>query len=238
MFDEDLAFSSIAGLATMLRSKDISAVELTQFYLDRLQRIGCALNAVVTLMPEVALRDAARADNDLRAGLDRGPLHGIPYGMEDIVAAIGAPTTWGAEPFRDRIIPQDANVVRKLREAGAVLSAKLATIEIAGGMGYNNPNACLTGACGNPWNPETWTSGSSSGSAAAVAAACVPFAIGSDTSGSILFPAAFTGTAGLRATFGRVGRSGVMTLLGLKIEVRHRQPEGHRMSLWKNTTST
>lgn len=212
MFDEDLAFQPILSLAAMLRRREISSVELTRFYLDRLQRIGVALNAVVTLMPEVAMRDAVHADTELRAGLDRGPLHGIPYGMKDIVAAIGAPTTWGAVAFRDRIIPKDAHVVSKLREAGAILAAKLATIEMAGGMGYNNPNACLTGPCANPWNTDTWASGSSSGSAAAVASACVPFAIGSDTSGSILYPAAFTGTSGLRATFGRVGRSGAMTL--------------------------
>ncbi len=210
--DEDLAFLPIPALAALLRRGEISVLDLTRFYLDRLERIGGALNAVVTLMPEVALRDAAHADAELRAGLDRGPLHGIPYGMKDIVAALGAPTTWGAEPFRDRTIRQDATVVRRLREAGAVLCAKLATIEIAGGMGYDNPDACLTGACINPWGRDMWTSGSSSGSAAAVAAACVPFAIGSDTSGSILYPAAWTGTAGLRATFGRVGRSGAMTL--------------------------
>ncbi len=212
MHDADLAFSPIPTLASMLRRREVSSVELTRLYLDRLSKIGMALNAVVTLMPEGALRDAAHADAELQAGLDRGPLHGIPYGMKDIVAAIGAPTTWGAEPFRNRIMPQDANVVRRLRDAGAVLVAKLATIEMAGGMGYNNPNACLTGPCANPWDTTTWASGSSSGSAAAVAAACVPFAIGSDTSGSILFPAAVTGTAGLRATFGRVGRSGAMTL--------------------------
>ncbi|WP_454857995.1 amidase [Rhizobium binxianense] len=210
--DEDLAFLPIPALAAKLRGGEISSVELTRFYLGRLERIGLALNAVVTLMPEAALRDATHADAELAAGLDRGPLHGIPYGMKDIVAAIGAPTTWGAEPFRDRVISEDATVVRKLREAGAVLCTKLATVEMAGGMGYNNPNACLTGPCVNPWRRDTWTSGSSSGSCAAVASACVPFAIGSDTSGSILYPATITGVAGLRATFGRVGRSGVMTL--------------------------
>ena len=120
--------------------------------------------------------------------------------MKDIVAVVGAPTSWGAAPFRDQSFAQEATVTRKLRDAGAVLVAKLATVEIAGGMGYKNPNAAFTGPTANPWDEERWTSGSSSGPGAAVAAGAVPFAIGSDTSGSILYPAAFTGIAGLRAT--------------------------------------
>jgi aspartyl-tRNA(Asn)/glutamyl-tRNA(Gln) amidotransferase subunit A len=181
-------------------------------YLARLDGIGRELNAVVSITDDIARREARLAEAELHGGLDRGPLHGIPYGLKDIIAAVGAPTTWGAASFRDQTFAQEATIVRKLRDAGAVLAAKLATIEFAGGMGYDNPNACLTGAAGNPWDPSRWTSGSSSGPAAAVGAAALPFAIGSDTSGSILFPAAVTGTAGLRATYGRVSKFGAMTL--------------------------
>ena len=178
-----------------------------QLCLERLDTDGRRLNAVVTLTPEIALREAALADAERQGGLDRGPLHGIPYGMKDIVAAAGAPTTWGAAPFRDQASAQEATVTRKLRDAGAVLVAKLATVEIAGGMSYKNPNAAFTGPTANPWDEGRWTSGSSSGPGAAVAAGAVPFAIGSDTSGSILYPAAFTGISGLRATYGRVSRA-------------------------------
>ena len=163
-------------------------------------------------MDDVALREAALAEAELRSGLDRGPLHGIPYGLKDIVAAVGAPTTWGAQPSVAQQAQREATVVTRLRAAGAVLAAKLATIEIAGGMGYDNPDASATGPAANPWDTRRWTSGSSSGPAGAVCAGAVPFAIGSDTSGSILFPAAYTGTAGLRATYGRVSRAGAMTL--------------------------
>jgi aspartyl-tRNA(Asn)/glutamyl-tRNA(Gln) amidotransferase subunit A len=207
-----LAFLTIPELGAKLRAGEVSAVDLARACLGRLESDGRRLNAVVTLTPEIALREAALADAELRGGLDRGPLHGIPYGMKDIVAVAGAPTTWGAAPFRDQSFAQEATVTRKLRDAGAVLVAKLATVEIAGGMSYKNPNAAFTGPTANPWDEGRWTSGSSSGPGAAVAAGAVPFAIGSDTSGSILYPAAFTGIAGLRATYGRVSRHGAMTL--------------------------
>lgn len=212
MTDADLAFGSIPELGAALRSGAVSAVELAKLCLARLEVDGRRLNAVVTLTPEIALREAALADAERQDGLDRGPLHGIPYGMKDIVAVTGAPTSWGAAPFRDQIFAQEATVAKKLRDAGAVLVAKLATVEIAGGMGYKNPNASFTGPTANPWDEGRWTSGSSSGPGAAVAAGAVPFAIGSDTSGSILYPAAFTGISGLRATYGRVSRYGAMTL--------------------------
>ncbi|MBW4023120.1 MAG: amidase [Proteobacteria bacterium] len=208
----DLAFATIPELGAALRSNTVSSVELARLFLERLERDGRRLNAVVTLTPEIALREAALADAERQGGLDRGPLHGIPYGMKDIVAAAGAPTTWGAAPFRDQVFAQEATATRKLRDAGAVLVAKLATVEIAGGMAYKNPNAAFTGPTANPWDEGRWTSGSSSGPGAAVAAGAVPFAIGSDTSGSILYPAAFTGISGLRATYGRVSRAGAMTL--------------------------
>jgi aspartyl-tRNA(Asn)/glutamyl-tRNA(Gln) amidotransferase subunit A len=210
--DDDIAFLSIRALGARLRAGAISPVELTQLYLARLDGIGRSINAVVTITDDIALREAKLAEAELRSGLDRGPLHGIPYGLKDIIAAVGAPTTWGAQPFRDQTFAEEATVTRKLRDAGAILVAKLATIEFAGGMGYNHPNASHTGATANPWDMTRWTCGSSSGPAGAVSAGAVPFAIGSDTSGSILFPAAFTGTAGLRATYGRVSRFGAMTL--------------------------
>ncbi len=210
MTDDDLAFSSIRDLGVLLRSRAISPRELTDLYLGRLDDVGRRLNAVVTITDDIAHAQAELAGAELRQGIDRGPLHGIPYGLKDIISAAGAPTTWGL--FPDQRFSEDATVTRKLRDAGAVLAAKVATIELAGGMGYDNPNASISGPPANPWHTGRWTNGSSSGPAAAVAAGAVPFAIGSDTGGSILMPAAFTGTAGLRATYGRVSRAGAMTL--------------------------
>jgi aspartyl-tRNA(Asn)/glutamyl-tRNA(Gln) amidotransferase subunit A len=161
---------------------------------------------------ERALAQAHRANQELLAGKDRGPLHGIPYGAKDLLATKGIPTTWGAEPLRNQVFDFDATVVRRLEEAGAVLVAKLAMVELAGGLGYRNPDASFTGPGRTPWNPAHWSGGSSSGSAAAVAAGLVPFAIGSETSGSILTPAAFCGVAGLRPTYGLVSRHGAMAL--------------------------
>jgi aspartyl-tRNA(Asn)/glutamyl-tRNA(Gln) amidotransferase subunit A len=209
---EELSFRTIPELAASLRAREISPVELTRFFLERLDAVARPLNAVVTITDDVALREAALAEAELLRGVDRGPLHGIPYGAKDIIATAGIPTTWGARPFAGQVPTRDATVVRRLRDAGAVLAAKVATVEIAGGMGYSNPNASFTGPTGNPWKPDTWASGSSSGPAAVVAAGALPFAIGSDTSGSIVLPAAWTGTAGLRATYGRVSRHGAMTL--------------------------
>jgi len=198
MNEDELAFASIRELGALLRSGVVSPTELTELCLRRLDGVGRELNAVVTLTEDIARREAALAEAELRGGLDRGPLHGIPYGLKDIVAAAGAPTTWGA--FPEQRFDTEATVTRKLRDAGAILAAKVATIEFAGGMGYDNPNAALSGAPGNPWHTGKWTNGSSSGPAAAVGA------------GAILLPAAFTGTAGLRATYGRVSRAGAMTL--------------------------
>ncbi|MCU1660216.1 MAG: hypothetical protein QOI36_1916 [Pseudonocardiales bacterium] len=210
MNEEELAFLSIRELGILLRSGEISPTKLTEFCLGRLDDVGRRLNAVVTMTEDVARREAALAEAELRAGLDRGPLHGIPYGLKDIISAAGTPTTWGA--FPEQRFDQEATVTRKLRDAGAILLAKVATIELAGGMGYDNPNASISGPPGNPWHSGKWTNGSSSGPSAVVGAGAVPFAIGSDTAGSILLPAAFTGTAGLRATYGRVSRAGAMAL--------------------------
>jgi aspartyl-tRNA(Asn)/glutamyl-tRNA(Gln) amidotransferase subunit A len=210
--ESDLAFATVSDLGALLRARVVSPVELTRFFLGRLDTIARPLNAVVTITEDVALREAALAEVEIIRGVDRGPLHGIPYGAKDIIATAGISTTWGARPFAGQVPGRDASVVRRLRDAGAILAAKVATVEIAGGMGYDNPDACFTGPTGNPWDPGTWAGGSSSGPAAVVAAGALPFAIGSDTSGSIVLPAAWTGTAGLRATYGRVSRHGVMTL--------------------------
>ena len=209
---DGISFGSITELGAMLRRREISSTELTGICLERLNTTGRELNAVVTVRDEAAMAEAALADAEMHHGVDRGPLHGIPYGVKDVIASTDSPTTWGVEAFRERVFHYDATVISRLRNAGAVQAAKLATIELAGGMGYTHPNASFTGATANPWNREKWAGGSSSGSAAAVAAGLVPFAIGSDTSGSILLPAAWTGTYGLRATYGRVSRYGAMTL--------------------------
>jgi aspartyl-tRNA(Asn)/glutamyl-tRNA(Gln) amidotransferase subunit A len=208
----DLAFSTIPELGRLLRARKISAVELARHFLDRLERLGPTYNAVVTVMRDRALAEASQRDAELRGGKDRGPLHGIPYGAKDLLAADGAPTTWGAQPYRDQMLRDDATVVRRLGAAGAVLCAKLAMVELAGGMGYNQAFASFTGPGKTPWDPTRWSGGSSSGSGAAVGAGMVPFAIGSETWGSIQFPAAFCGVSGLRPTYGRVSRRGAMAL--------------------------
>jgi aspartyl-tRNA(Asn)/glutamyl-tRNA(Gln) amidotransferase subunit A len=158
------------------------------------------------------MTQAAEADAELKDGRDRGPLHGIPYGAKDLLATRGIPTTWGCAPYRDRVIDHDATIITKLRAAGAVLVAKLSMVELAGGMGYRQANASLTGPGRNPWKPSQWSGGSSSGSGSAVAAGLVPFAIGSETSGSISTPSSYCGLTGLRPTYGRVSRAGAMAL--------------------------
>lgn len=208
----EFAFRPVRELARRLRTGQTRPVELAEYFLDRLGRFGPAYNALVTLTPERARREAAEAEAELRAGRDRGPLHGIPYGAKDLLAAAGYPTTWGAAPFREQRFDYDATVVRRLREAGAVLVGKLATVELAGGMGYTQPNAAFTGPGKNPWNPEFWSGGSSNGPGSAVAAGLVPFALGTETWGSIITPAAFCGVTGLRPTYGRVSRFGAMPL--------------------------
>jgi aspartyl-tRNA(Asn)/glutamyl-tRNA(Gln) amidotransferase subunit A len=209
---EELLFASVRELGERLRARRISAVELAEACLARLETLGPRMGAVVTVTRERALAQAHRANQELLAGKVRGPLHGIPYGAKDLLATKGIPTSWGAEPLRAQVFDEDATVVRRLEEAGAVLCAKLAMVELAGGLGYDNPDASFTGPGRTPWNPEHWSGGSSSGSAAAVAAGLVSFAIGSETVGSILTPAAFCGVTGLRPTYGLVSRHGAMTL--------------------------
>lgn len=207
------AFSTIEELGRALRAREVSSVELTRFYLDRLAKYGERLGAVVTLTRDRAMREAEAADRELAAGAGPNrPLLGIPYGVKDLLATKGIPTTWGAEPYRHQVFDYDATVIERLTRAGAVLVAKLAMVELAGGFGYNNADASFTGPGRTPWNTDFWSGGSSSGPAAAVAAGLVPFAIGSETSGSIVTPAAFSGVTGLRPTYGAVSRHGAMAL--------------------------
>ena len=209
---KSLIFVPISKLSRQIKAGRLSPVDLAETFLDRLEEKGFRLNSLVTLTRSLALKQARKAEKEIEEGNYRGPLHGIPWGAKDLLSTKGIPTTWGAEPFRNRVIDTDATAIIKLHEAGAVLCAKLAMIEFAGGMGYRQPNASLTGPPRNPWNLETWTGGSSSGSGAAVAAGLIPFAIGSETWGSILSPANNCGVSGLRPTYGRVSRHGAMAL--------------------------
>jgi aspartyl-tRNA(Asn)/glutamyl-tRNA(Gln) amidotransferase subunit A len=202
----------VGELSRLIQRGAISPVELTRLFLARLERLGPQFNAVAAVMPERALAEARRAEAALRRGASRGALHGIPYGAKDLLAARGAPTTWGAPPYRHQVLDDDATVVRRLSRAGAVLAAKLAMVELAGGGGYRYASASLQGPGRTPWDPACWSGGSSSGSGAAVAAGLVPFAIGSETSGSIITPASYCGVTGLRPTYGLVSRAGAMAL--------------------------
>jgi len=207
-----LAFASIADLGRRLRARDITAVALAEFFLERLQKWGPEFNAVTHITRDLALAQARKMDEELQAGRDRGPLHGIPYGAKDLLATKGIPTTWGAAPFKNQIFDDDATAITRLREAGGVLCAKLAMVEIAGGFGYKQADASFTGPGLNAWDKTCWSGGSSSGPGSAVGAGLVPFAIGSETWGSIMTPAGYCGIAGLRPTYGRVSRHGAMAL--------------------------
>ena len=212
MIPLDTLYLPVRELAERIRARRLDPVELAEAYLARLEALGPRLGAVVTVTRERALREARQARDEIRAGRYRGPLHGIPYGAKDLIAAAGYPTTWGAQPYREQRFDEDATVVERLAKAGAVLVAKLATVELAGGMGYGAANASFTGPGRTPWNLEYWAGGSSAGPGAAVAAALVPLALGSETWGSIITPAAFSGVTGLRPTYGRVSRAGAMAL--------------------------
>lgn len=202
----DLAFYSIPQLAGLIKSRKISSVELTEFYIDRLKKYNDTLHCVINLTEELAYKQALKADNELSDGHYRGILHGIPYGAKDLFAVPGYPTTWGAEPFRGQILDEEATVIRKLREAGAVLVAKLTMGALAwGDVWYGERTR-------NPWDPERGSSGSSAGSASTVSAGLLPFAIGTETLGSIISPSTVCGVTGLRPTYGRISRFGAMTL--------------------------
>lgn len=209
---DELLFAPLRTIADRVRTRKVSSVELTRASLTLLERHGERLGAVVNILREQALREAAAADQEIRGGRYRGLLHGIPYGAKDLLATRGVPTTWGAAPYRKQVFDYDATAIRKLREAGAILVAKLAMVELAGAFGYDSADASFTGPARNPWNEDYWAGGSSSGPGAAVGAGLVPYAIGSETSGSIITPAAYSGVAGLRPTYGRVSRHGAMAL--------------------------
>ncbi len=209
---DDILYSTISELGELLKTHQISSLELTKAYLERLEKLGPRYNALAHLISKPAEQQAKDADDNFKRERVRSPLQGIPYGAKDLLAAKGVPTTWGAAPYRSQVFDYDATVIQKLQKSGAVLVAKLAMVELAGGGGYRYPSASLFGPGKNPWNPGHWSGGSSSGSGAAVAAAMVPFALGSETSGSILTPAAFCGVTGRRPTYGLVSRSGAMAL--------------------------
>ncbi|HEY0678661.1 MAG TPA: amidase [Chitinophagaceae bacterium] len=202
----ELAFYSIPQLASLIRSKKISSVELTRFFIERLKKWGDTLECVITLTEELAMKEAKQADDDLKKGIYRGPLHGIPYGLKDLFAVKGYKTTWGSAPYKDQVVDENAYVYTQLKNAGAVLCAKLSL----GALAYDN--RWFGGFTRNPWNLQQGSSGSSAGSAAATVAGLLPFAIGTETLGSIVSPSTRCGATGLRPTFGTVSRSGAMVL--------------------------
>jgi Asp-tRNA(Asn)/Glu-tRNA(Gln) amidotransferase A subunit family amidase len=206
---EDLAFATLTQLAELVRSRKISPVELTKMYLARLKKYGPKLNCVVTLTEDLALAQATAAEAEIKKGKYRGPLHGIPWGAKDLFATKGIKTTWGAEPYRDQVIDYDATVVERLRDAGAVLVAKLSMGALAQGGRW------FAGMTRNPWQVDedrVGSSGSSAGPASATAAGLVGFSVGTETLGSIISPSSRCGVAGLRPTYGRVSRYGAMGL--------------------------
>ncbi len=204
--DEDIAFAPVAHLSRWIERRQLTSERLTRLYLARLERFDPKLRCVITLMTERALRQAQEADREIAAGRYRGPLHGIPWGAKDLLDTAGVPTTYGAEPFRNRVPTQDAAVVKRLNDAGAILIAKLSL----GALALND--IWFGGQTMNPWLLEEGASGSSAGPGAATAAGLVGFAIGSETGGSIVSPSMRCGVVGLRPTFGRVPRTGAMTL--------------------------
>ena len=203
---EDAAFWSIGRLAELIRTRQVTSEELTRMYLGRLRKYGPKLECVVTLTEDRAIKQARRADREIAAGHYRGLLHGIPYGVKDLLAVRGYKTTWGAMPYKDQVIDEDATVVKKLEDAGAVLVAKLTLGALAWG------DVWFGGKTRNPWNYNQGSSGSSAGPASATSAGLVAFSIGSETLGSIVSPSTRCGVTGLRPTYGRVSRTGAMAL--------------------------
>lgn len=211
-FSDDLFFATISELNAKLKAKEFSAVELVRAFAQRLEKLGPRYNALALPLTDVAIRRAHDVDRELKRERYRGPLQGIPFGAKDLLSYAGQPTTWGARPYAGQVFDYTATVLEKLNKTGAVLIGKLAMVELAGGGGYRSAAASMFGPGLNPWDRTRWSGGSSSGSATAVAAGLVPFAIGSETVGSILTPAAFSGVTGLRPTYGLVSRYGAMAL--------------------------
>lgn len=209
---DDIFFAPITELSARLRKKEFSAVELTKAFATRLATLGPRYNALALPLTELAVKRAKAVDDDLKRDRIRGPLHGIPFGAKDLLALAGQRTTWGAKPYENQVLDETATVLSKLDAVGAPLVGKLSMIELAGGPSYRSAEASLFGPCRNPWDLTRWAGGSSSGSGAAVAAGLVPFALGSETSGSIINPSAYCGVTGLRPTYGLVSRHGAMAL--------------------------
>jgi Asp-tRNA(Asn)/Glu-tRNA(Gln) amidotransferase A subunit family amidase len=203
---DELAFYSIRQLGSLLRNNSISSVMLTRFFLERIKKYGDSLQCVVSLTEDIAFEQARQADADFKRGIDRGALQGIPYGLKDLFAVRGTKTTWGAAPYKNQVIEEDAYVYTTLKEAGAVLVGKFTLGALAMGDYW------FGGRTKNPWNLESGSSGSSAGSASATVAGLVPFAIGTETYGSIVSPSHTCGATGLRPTFGSISRTGAMTL--------------------------
>ena len=209
---DDIFFATIGEINQKLKAREFSAVELAHAFSERLQRLGPHYNALALPLPEEARRAAHDVDDDLKRQRYRGPLQGIPFGAKDLFAYAKQPTTWGAKPYAGQVFDYSATVLNKLAKTGAILIGKLAMVELAGGPGYRYASASLTGPGTNPWDRTRWSGGSSSGSGIAVAAGLVTFALGSETSGSILTPSSFCGITGLRPTYGLVSRHGAMAL--------------------------
>lgn len=209
---DDVYFAPVSELSERLKKREFSSLELTRAFCDRLEKLGPRYNALALTLREQAVRQADQADDDLKRERYRSPLLGVPYAVKDLLAVAKHPTTWGARPYVAQVFPEDAEVVKRLKKAGAILIGKLGMVELAGGGGYNTPAASLQGPGLNPWDRSRWAGGSSSGSGSAVAAGLAPFALGSETSGSILTPSAFCGVTGLRPTYGLVSRVGAMAL--------------------------
>ena len=208
----DIFFATIPELNARLVSKEISVEELTRAFSRRLEQLGPRYNALALPLSEHALRKAKEVDKEIKRGRLRGPLQGIPYGVKDLLSFAGQPTTWGAKPYAGQVFDYNATVIEKLDGVGAVITGKLSMVELAGGGGYRSASASLFGPGLNPWDRARWSGGSSSGSATAVAAGLAPFAIGSETSGSIVTPASYCGVTALRPTYGLVSRHGAMAL--------------------------
>ena len=205
-------FATITDLNAALRAREVSSLELTKIFGKRLEKLGPDYNALACGLVKQGKRQAKDADSEFKRERFRGPLQGIPYAVKDLIAVTKHPTTWGAKPFADQVFEEDATVVQRLNGQTAVLIGKLSMVELAGGGGYSSAAASLQGPGLNPWNKMYWSGGSSSGSGAAVAAGLVPYALGSETSGSILTPASYCGVSGLRPTYGLVSRHGAMPL--------------------------
>src|SRR5579872_6315023 len=209
---DDIFFASITEINNALKAKQFSDVELIRAFTQRIEQLGPRYNALALAMPQRAIRAAKDVDGDMKRERYRGPVQGVPWGAKDLLSVEKEPTTWGARPYAGQVFDYTATTIKKLDKLGAILTSKLAMVELAGGPRYRYASASLTGPGLNPWDRTRWSGGSSSGSGIAVAAGLVTFALGSETSGSILTPSAFCGVTGLRPTYGLVSRYGAMAL--------------------------